>query len=403
MSYNLLDKNTATKEELKKYLTIPGSTSPFCGSRQEELLTAIMAASVKYGINPIFILGLAIYESGWGENAIAKDKNNLFSWGASDPNAYDNAFTYKDYNNCCDAVMNDILHQYLTIGGAFYHGPTIEGIAVCYCPANSKWASDMNVQMAEISKFCSPVTPPTPVIASPSISINPPIILNHDYVNTKQYIFELRNLLTGEITWLRGDNAKKSWVAINIDNLKMPEVVWLEGKPVVTGEIITPTPVSTSIPITTDIISKVLALAESERLVGGSDVKETNGNNSGPQVDKYLTYVGLRPGQSWCAALMAWLLGQFNISNPKSGDTWEWESWASENKILFKDKPQRGDMFLLLGSDGRPTHIGLIKDIDSTDTKYLLTIEGNESDSIKNCNDKLISNCEFIRWVNLIK
>lgn len=149
------------------------------------------------------------------------------------------------------------------------------------------------------------------------------------------------------------------------------------------------------------MVKQVLALCEKERLEGGSDFKETDGSNAGKQVKKYLSYVGLPEGNPWCASFVCYILGQFGIDNPKSGDTWELEKWAMSKKIYYSENPQPGDVFLKLDGEGKPEHTGFVKEIDPTDKRYLLTIEGNASDSIKHCNDKLVSNCKYIRWTEL--
>lgn len=153
----------------------------------------------------------------------------------------------------------------------------------------------------------------------------------------------------------------------------------------------------------TVIVSKVLDLCEKERLEGGQDFKEINGSNAGPQVKKYLAYVGLPEGNPWCAAFVCWILGQAGIENPKTADTWELEKWAMEKKMYYSQNPQPGDIFLQMDENGKPKHTGFVKEIDPTDKRYLLTIEGNAGDSIKHCNDKKVTGCKYVRWLNLVK
>ena len=43
------------------------------------------------------------------------------------------------------------------------------------------------------------------------------------------------------------------------------------------------------------------------------------GTNSGPQIEKYLKYVGLAKGQPWCAAFVCWVLREAGVVNPRSG------------------------------------------------------------------------------------
>lgn len=146
-----------------------------------------------------------------------------------------------------------------------------------------------------------------------------------------------------------------------------------------------------------ELIEKVLTIAESERLIGGQDFKETEGSNAGPQVKKYLAFCGLPEGNPWCASFISWVVSQAGKKFCISADTWELESYAIAHSIL-SDSPERGDIFLQYGTDGRPKHTGFVRKIDPLNTNFLLTIEGNAGDSIKNCNDKKVSECKYIKW-----
>lgn len=121
---------------------------------------------------------------------------------------------------------------------------------------------------------------------------------------------------------------------------------------------------------------KVLQIAEKERLTGGEN-KETQGSNHGPLVDKYLAYVGLGPGQPWCAAFVAWCIDQAGGNCPKTGDTWALEDWGRKEGIWNpKTLPEVGDIFLLYGKNNRPTHTGFVTKVCAG---YVETIEGNTS------------------------
>lgn len=148
------------------------------------------------------------------------------------------------------------------------------------------------------------------------------------------------------------------------------------------------------------IVDKVLALCEKERLEGGQDFKEIDGANKGPQVKKYLNFVGLNEGEPWCAAFVSWVLWQIGCKLFKTADTWEIRRIAKELGILSK-VPEPGDIFLQLDGAGNPKHTGFTKKIDPLNSQYILTTEGNAGDCIKNLNDKLISECEFVKWWKL--
>lgn len=153
-------------------------------------------------------------------------------------------------------------------------------------------------------------------------------------------------------------------------------------------------------PHTQTIVEKVLSLAEAERKFGNQDFKEIDGQNKGPQIKKYFNEVlGIGDGQAWCAVFVSWVLMKNGINMFKTADTWEIERIAKEKGIL-SDVPGEGDVFLVM-KDGHPTHTGFVIRIDPSDTRYILSIEGNAGDSIKVCNDKLIKNLKFVKWQNI--
>ena len=55
--------------------------------------------------------------------------------------------------------------------------------------------------------------------------------------------------------------------------------------------------------------------------------------NSGPEVKKYLRYVGLPSGQPWCAAFVCWVYGQAGVANPKSA--WSPDLFRAD-KVIWK-------------------------------------------------------------------
>jgi len=151
--------------------------------------------------------------------------------------------------------------------------------------------------------------------------------------------------------------------------------------------------------VKTNIITDVIEICEKERKLGGQDFKEINGNNSGPQVEKYLEYVGLSEGNPWCAAFTCWVLGQTGIENPKTGDTWAMETWARQ-KGIYSQTPAAKDIFLLIDSfTDKPLHTGFVVKVNP-DGKTITTIEGNLDDGIRYKYDRLISSCKYIKWYN---
>ena len=102
----------------------------------------------KYNINGIFLASIAIHESGWGTSNIAKDKNNLFGYGAYDETPYESSLDFDSYADGIETVAKSLVKYYLnpagtkiydgeTASGWYYNGPTVEGV-------NTRYASDEN-------------------------------------------------------------------------------------------------------------------------------------------------------------------------------------------------------------------------------------------------------------------
>lgn len=102
----------------------------------------------QYNINGVFVAAVGIHESAWGSSKIAKDKNNLFGYGAYDANPYKGAYSFSDYSECIDLIARVFVKYYINpkgtviyggekAEGTYYNGPTLSGI-------NTRYASDKN-------------------------------------------------------------------------------------------------------------------------------------------------------------------------------------------------------------------------------------------------------------------
>jgi len=141
-----------------------------------------------------------------------------------------------------------------------------------------------------------------------------------------------------------------------------------------------------------DVRKKLIDTLESQLYV-----REATGNNDGVEVERYLKFVGLGKGYSWCAAFASWNLnavGVFTPPNPKSA--WAgnfaltkdivWSPALEKSGKILKqsqnDKqhshyhpPGLGDCFTLYYSNmGRIGHVGFIVGFSGD---YFITIEGN--------------------------
>ena len=101
-----------------------------------------------YGINGVFVAAIGIHESAWGTSKIARDKKNLFGYGAYDMNAYASAYAYNGYAAGIDMIARVLMKNYLNskgtiicngevASGRYYNGKTLSAV-------NKRYATDEN-------------------------------------------------------------------------------------------------------------------------------------------------------------------------------------------------------------------------------------------------------------------
>ena len=102
----------------------------------------------QYNINGLFVAAIGIHESNWGTSKIAKDKKNLFGYGAYDSNPYNGAYQFSQYSESIDLISRVLVKYYLNSKGTsiysgekaigtYYTSSTLSGV-------NNKYASDKN-------------------------------------------------------------------------------------------------------------------------------------------------------------------------------------------------------------------------------------------------------------------
>lgn len=121
---------------------------------------------------------------------------------------------------------------------------------------------------------------------------------------------------------------------------------------------------------------------------------EQGGANRGQWVEHVLKFVGLKPGQPWCAALVSYLGakafqpaalkgGKSSWPLPLTGGCAVLGDFAIKHDLL-RSKPLPGDVFLVwFPSKGRFAHTGIIvgECVELGDGRWsATTIEGNTSD-----------------------
>lgn len=102
----------------------------------------------EYNINGIFVAAIGIHESAWGTSKLAKNKYNLFGYGAYDSNPYNGAYSFSSYSESIDLIARVLVKYYINppgtqiydgqvASGKYYNGSTIPAI-------NKKYATDSN-------------------------------------------------------------------------------------------------------------------------------------------------------------------------------------------------------------------------------------------------------------------
>ena len=96
-------------------------------------------AEQEYQINGIFLAAIGIHESAWGTSQIAKNKNNLFGYGAYDRDPEGCANEFETYADAINTVASALKANYLTETGSYYNGTTAEAVNTRYA-SDEKWS-----------------------------------------------------------------------------------------------------------------------------------------------------------------------------------------------------------------------------------------------------------------------
>jgi CHAP domain-containing protein len=109
------------------------------------------------------------------------------------------------------------------------------------------------------------------------------------------------------------------------------------------------------------------------------------GSNRGSWVDAFLTYARAEPGQPWCAAFVAFCIGQAGkpVYSPTYGDgvrypasVASWFDWARASG-RWSRTPRRGRLFVI--STNGESHMGFVTQANADGT--FATIEGNSDEN----------------------
>lgn len=147
-----LSRNTVKDFDLRKPSSITAHELDiyFQGTPLEGTGKYFIEAELMYDVNAVFLAALAKHESASGTSRIAKDKNNLFGWGASAPDPYNNAITFDNKAECINVVSQSVAKNYLTPGGRFHKGSNLTAMNRFYARDGS-WALKVANTMLDIN------------------------------------------------------------------------------------------------------------------------------------------------------------------------------------------------------------------------------------------------------------
>lgn len=135
---------------------------------------------------------------------------------------------------------------------------------------------------------------------------------------------------------------------------------------------------------------------------------EIGGPNRGPEVDKYLAVVGLKPGNAWCAAFVCWSYDRamknlkMRRQPPFQYSGGVYKMWTTAPTRWKSNKPSVGAVFFHLTDPhlpGSPGHCGIVTRIEE-DFLTFNSIEGNTNEYGSRIGDRVRINRRPFDYVN---
>lgn len=106
----------------------------------------------QYGINGLYVMGLACEESAYGSSNIAKTKNNITGYCVYDTNTKAGK-KFSSYSECLLVTSKLLKEKYLTEGACYYNGYTPKSIDVKYCTDKTHADKIVNIVNKLIKKI----------------------------------------------------------------------------------------------------------------------------------------------------------------------------------------------------------------------------------------------------------
>lgn len=138
----LIKKSDVSSETLDRFLY---------GTNLVGLGRAFKKAEEDHGVNALFLMGLAIHESNAGTSRIALTKNNLFGFQAYDASPFESAKSFMTREEGIDTVAKYLSKNYLTPGGKYFRGYSIEAVNIHYA-TDPNWARGIKIRISNFLK-----------------------------------------------------------------------------------------------------------------------------------------------------------------------------------------------------------------------------------------------------------
>ncbi|WP_160722733.1 Ig-like domain-containing protein [Bacillus sp. USDA818B3_A] len=107
-----------------------------------------------YGVNALYLVAHAIWETGWGGSDLITYKHNLYGYGAYDVCPFTCGYYFPTVQDSINKVAYQVRQDYLEESGAYYNGPTLTGMNVRYA-TDQNWKTGIANLMESIQSYDS--------------------------------------------------------------------------------------------------------------------------------------------------------------------------------------------------------------------------------------------------------
>ena len=144
-----MDLSVPSGLTLSDFKTVLGYNASDKNNIFSDNVEAFYNAEQEYQVNGIFLAAIGIHESAWGTSQIAKDKKNLFGYGAYDWSPYESAFSFDTYYDGIEILAKSLSKNYLNPAGTilsngeiatglYYNGNTASAVNIRYA-SDTEW------------------------------------------------------------------------------------------------------------------------------------------------------------------------------------------------------------------------------------------------------------------------